>query len=347
MKSGASAPLFHGHCGVAQSVAVDTPTLWIDSLCDGLVVVDANFRVRHANAASRSVFAADPATLAGLEFFEVCAAARAAQAELRDAASRRAAHIVQAPVATGDRRFEIHASPLPDGGLTLLFVDLRVRMAAERRTGEELASLAHDLRNPLAPLRTSLELLKRPTVADATKERARGIMERQILELIGLIDRLQSVSRGMRDGIAVVPDASSQSPAAERVTDEAPRDRGAKVLVADDSALVQQSIVALLKAEGYEVRTVSDGLEALSAAAEWRPRYVLLDLHMPRLSGMDAARQLRQSDPAHDMVLVMMSGVSLNESWRTHAQLAGFDLCVDKTTDPVEWLAAMRAAGAR
>jgi len=328
-------------------VAVDTPTLWIDSLCDGFVVVDAIFRLRHANAASRSVFAADPATLLGLEFFEVCPAARAAQDELRDAAARPAAHIVQAPVTVGDRRFEIHASPLPGGGLTLLFVDLRVRIAAERRTGEELASLAHDLRNPLAPLRTSLELLKRPTVADATKDRARGIMERQIVELIGLIDRLQSMSRGMRDGSTAAPAMSVQPLAPDRAIEEAPRDRGAKVLVADDSALVQQSIVALLKAEGYEVRTVSDGLEAVSAAAEWRPRYVLLDLHMPRLSGMDAARQLRQSDPGHDMVIVMMSGVSLNESWRTHAQLAGFDLCVDKTAEPVEWVAAMRAAGAR
>lgn len=328
-------------------MAVDTPTLWIDSLGDGFVVVDANFRVSHANAASHAVFAVDAASLLGADFFEACPAARSVQAELRDAAARSAAHIVETPVGAGEQRFEIHASPLPDGGLALLFVNLRVRLAAERRTGEDLASLAHDLRNPLAPLRTSLELLKRPTVSDATKERARGIMERQILELIGLIDRLQSMSRGLRDGSVQWPAVPAQPHAEGRATDEPPRDRGARVLVADDSALVQQSIVALLKAEGYEVRTVSDGVEALSAAAEWRPRYVLLDLHMPRLSGMDAARQLRQSDPAHDMVLVMMSGVSLNDSWHTHAKLAGFDLCVDKTADPVEWLAAMRAAGAR
>jgi len=211
------------------------------------------------------------------------------------------------------------------------------------------------VRNPLAPLRTSLELLKRPTVPDATKERARSIMERQVVELIGLIDRLQSISRAMREGRLPAPspaepgtmEASEPSNAAQSSSDKPSRDRGARVLVADDSPLVQQSVVALLKAEGYEVRTVSDGIEALSAAAEWLPRYVLLDLHMPRLSGMDAARQLRQSDPGREMVLVMMSGVALNDSWRTHAALAGFDICVDKTADPLEWLAAMRAAGAR
>jgi len=329
-------------------VAVDhTSTLWIDSLGDGFVAVDGDFQVRHANAASRAALGADPAAIAGMAFFDACPTARSVEAELREAAAQSMPCIVEPPIAAGDRRFEIHASPLPDGGLALLFVDLRVRLASEQRTGEELARLAHDLRNPLAPLRTSLELLKRPTVPDATKERARGIMERQIVELIGLIERLQSVSRGMRDGTPASAPAAGLACAAQPLLDEAAHDRGARVLVADDSALVQQSIVALLKTEGYDVRTVSDGLEALSAAAEWRPRYVLLDLHMPRLSGMDAARQLRQSDPGHEMVLVMMSGVSLDDSWRTHARLAGFDLCVDKTADPVEWLAAMRAAGAR
>jgi CheY-like chemotaxis protein len=123
-------------------------------------------------------------------------------------------------------------------------------------------------------------------------------------------------------------------------------DRGARVLVADDSELVQQSIVALLRVEGYEVRTVSDGEAAVAAAAEWKPRYVLLDLHMPRLSGVDAAKRLRAKYRPGEMVIVMMSGVALNDSWREHAKQAGFDLCVDKTADPNDWLAQMRAAGA-
>jgi CheY-like chemotaxis protein len=122
---------------------------------------------------------------------------------------------------------------------------------------------------------------------------------------------------------------------------------GARVLVADDSALVQQSLVAVLNAEGYEVRTVSDGIEAVAAAEDWKPRYVLLDLHMPQLGGMEAARRLRQSHSGDDLVLLMMSGVTLDDSWREHARQAGFDACVDKTADPAEWLVAMRQAGER
>ncbi len=66
---------------------------------------------------------------------------------------------------------------------------------ADRRKDEFLATLAHELRNPLAPLRNGLELLRcagdnRPMV-----ERARGLMERQVAQLVRLVDDLLDLSR--------------------------------------------------------------------------------------------------------------------------------------------------------
>jgi signal transduction histidine kinase len=58
-----------------------------------------------------------------------------------------------------------------------------------------LALLAHELRNPLAPLRTALELLGRPQVAEATKTRARDIMARQLTHMAELIDQLSDFAR--------------------------------------------------------------------------------------------------------------------------------------------------------
>jgi signal transduction histidine kinase len=55
--------------------------------------------------------------------------------------------------------------------------------------------LAHELRGPLAPLRTSLEVLKRPGIPEQTKERARVIMGRQLLQMVRLIDELADMSR--------------------------------------------------------------------------------------------------------------------------------------------------------
>ena len=77
--------------------------------------------------------------------------------------------------------------------------ELRRRMAeladADRRKDEFLATLAHELRNPLAPLRNGLELLRRGDADDGTADRARGMMERQLAHMVRLIDDLLDVSR--------------------------------------------------------------------------------------------------------------------------------------------------------
>ena len=60
---------------------------------------------------------------------------------------------------------------------------------------EFLATLAHELRNPLAPIRTGLELIRLAGSTPASIERVRGIMERQIGHMVRLIDDLLDISR--------------------------------------------------------------------------------------------------------------------------------------------------------
>ena len=72
---------------------------------------------------------------------------------------------------------------------------------ADRRKDEFLATLAHELRNPLAPIRNSLQILKMPGVDAATVERSRDMMERQVEHLVRLVDDLLDVSRIMRGKI--------------------------------------------------------------------------------------------------------------------------------------------------
>src|SRR5690606_6984157 len=67
-------------------------------------------------------------------------------------------------------------------------------LRADRRKDEFLATLAHELRNPLAPIRTGVELLARsPGAGDA--QRTLGVMQRQIGHMVRLIDDLLDVSR--------------------------------------------------------------------------------------------------------------------------------------------------------
>jgi PAS domain S-box-containing protein len=66
---------------------------------------------------------------------------------------------------------------------------------ASRAKDEFLATLAHELRNPLAPIRTGLEILKKDAGNGPPSQRARGIIERQLVHMIRLIDDLLDISR--------------------------------------------------------------------------------------------------------------------------------------------------------
>ncbi len=66
---------------------------------------------------------------------------------------------------------------------------------ADRRKDEFLAVLAHELRNPLAPIRTGLEVIKLSDFDSKTTEEIHGTMERQVTQLVTLVDDLLDVSR--------------------------------------------------------------------------------------------------------------------------------------------------------
>jgi CheY-like chemotaxis protein/two-component sensor histidine kinase len=74
---------------------------------------------------------------------------------------------------------------------------------ADRRKDEFLAILAHELRNPLAPLRNSLYVLRQSAGERATVDKVRDMMERQVDHLVHLVDDLLEVSRINRGKIAL------------------------------------------------------------------------------------------------------------------------------------------------
>jgi signal transduction histidine kinase/ActR/RegA family two-component response regulator len=74
-------------------------------------------------------------------------------------------------------------------------LDATERKNADRRKDEFLATLAHELRNPLAPIRTGLQALARSGGEDAAGAEIRAIMERQLSQMVRLIDDLLDVSR--------------------------------------------------------------------------------------------------------------------------------------------------------
>ncbi len=107
----------------------------------------------------------------------------------------------------------------------------------------------------------------------------------------------------------------------------------ARILVADDNYDAAQSLALMLGMDGHDVRTASDGLEALRIAEEFRPQLVLLDIGMPRLDGYETARRLRERPWAGETLLFALTGWGQEED-RERARKAGFDRHLVKPVDP-------------
>src|SRR5205085_5229175 len=95
--------------------------------------------------------------------------------------------------------------------------DITDVLETDRRKDEFIATLAHELRNPLAPIRTGLEILRRVGELPPTAARTRDMMERQLTHLVRLVDDLLDVSRVSRGKLELRP----QVLALEQVVDEA------------------------------------------------------------------------------------------------------------------------------
>jgi signal transduction histidine kinase len=98
--------------------------------------------------------------------------------------------------------FEVRAYPTPEGGLAILYRDIDERKqsherlhVADRRKDEFLAMLAHELRNPLAPISAAANLLRIGKVDDAQIRQTSEIIGRQVQHLTSLVDDLLDVSR--------------------------------------------------------------------------------------------------------------------------------------------------------
>jgi two-component system, NarL family, response regulator NreC len=77
-----------------------------------------------------------------------------------------------------------------------------------------------------------------------------------------------------------------------------------RVVLADNHALVRQGLKALLEREGFQVAgEASDGQEVLRLVANVRPEIAILDISMPILNGIDAARELQKSSPTKTILL--------------------------------------------
>src|SRR5215467_4620323 len=84
-----------------------------------------------------------------------------------------------------------------------------------------------------------------------------------------------------------------------------------QVLIVDDDPDILTLLGSQLEHLGYAVRTATQGTEALAMLAKTQPTLVLLDLRLPRLSGLDVLKQLKQTAP--DLTVIVMTAYATVE----------------------------------
>jgi len=82
---------------------------------------------------------------------------------------------------------------------------------------------------------------------------------------------------------------------------------GLKVMVIDDSKTIRRTAETLLKREGCEVVTASDGFEALAKIADQQPQIIFVDIMMPRLDGYQTCALIKNNQLFKGTPVIMLS----------------------------------------
>ena len=114
------------------------------------------------------------------------------------------------------------------------------------------------------------------------------------------------------------------------------------ILIVDDEPPILDLVRFTL--EDAEVRVVeaSDGVEALALARRLRPDLILLDVHMPRLDGLEACRQIRR-DPALAQTPIVMLTAAGQEADRARGREAGADEYLTKPFSPLALIGLVKS----
>ena len=454
----------------------------LESITDAFYALDRECRFTYMNQRALDHFGETRNSLLGRVIWDVFPVTRGSlfQKEYERALREQCSVAFETVSLLSNRWIEVRAYPTPQG-LTVYFRDVTDRKRAEEqlreadeRKNEFLAVLAHELRNPLAPLRNGLQILKRQSDVGPTISQTVSMMDRQMTHLVRLVDDLLDVSRITRgklelrqrkllltevldnavestrafielhrhefnfdirarnllvdadpdrlaqvfsnlllnaakytddggcitlsldhengEAIVAVQDNGVGIPpqALERVFDmfaqlrsddvrrtqglgiglslvrtlvqmhdgtvrafsegpgrgarftvrlplaEGPvtpdvtaapvaaRKRGQRVLVVDDNTDAAASLALLLEMEDYEVCTAVDGEEAIEQARIFQPQIIFMDLAMPRLNGLEAARRIRALPQGKPVRIVALTGLGQPED-RQRSHNAGMD----------------------
>jgi DNA-binding response OmpR family regulator len=114
------------------------------------------------------------------------------------------------------------------------------------------------------------------------------------------------------------------------------------VLVADDDADIRQLVTFRLERAGYEVVEAADGEQALQVCSEMRPDLAVLDVMMPKLTGYDVTRRIREDEALRAMPVILLTA-RVQDGDVAQGFEAGADDYIKKPFSPQELRARVQA----
>jgi PAS domain S-box-containing protein len=176
----------------------------LESIAEAFLALDPDFRFTYVNAEAERINGMSREEILGKTFWEVFPATLGTgiETELRRAMAERIPVNLENFYQPWERWFEVDIYPTKTEGVAVYYRDITDRklamdalQEADRRKDEFLATLAHELRNPLAPIRNGLQVLRLAHGNPRAEEKARGLIERQVQQMVRLIDDLLDLSR--------------------------------------------------------------------------------------------------------------------------------------------------------
>ncbi len=211
----------------------------------------------------------------------------------------------------------------PEGG--------KIKFAAESVDGEVRIRVADNgIGIPPHMLEKVFDLFTRVDEAIERSQSGLGVglsLARQLAELHGGSIAAESTGQG-RGSMFTLRLPAGEAPSDALVLDQdggsvAHSDR-VRVLIVDDNADAAQTLSLVLSGLGHATRAICESPKALSAALDFQPDVVLLDLGMPELNGFDLAGQFRKEPVLAGVTLVAISGWGTEED-RMRSRDAGID----------------------
>jgi CheY-like chemotaxis protein len=121
------------------------------------------------------------------------------------------------------------------------------------------------------------------------------------------------------------------------------KNRNLRIIVIDDEELIADTVVEILKVEGFEATAVSSGSSAIELAKTWMPDIVLSDVIMPGVNGIDAGIKILEIVPGCKIILFSGQAATVDLLEKARGQGHHFEILA-KPIKPEQLVSVIRAA---